>query len=79
MTAYTWTATYRQQRDQACRARRAALIEDVAWLLQVGTAPCVIAQRLGYARVESLQRHLYRLGRRDLAAQLAPALPRRPR
>lgn len=75
MTAYTWTT---DRRDHV-QARRTALVEDVEWLLTVGTAPCTVANRVGYRRLESLWRHLYRLGRRDLAAQLSPALPRRPR
>ena len=79
MTAATWTPERRKRHVRHVTTRRSALIEDVEWLLSFGTSPCVIAHRLGYQRPESLERHLYRIGRKDLAEQIRPAVPRRPR
>ena len=46
---------------------RAAIVEDVGWLLDAGEAPTAILTRLD-TTAEALSRRLHRTGRHDLAA-----------
>lgn len=52
------------------RADRAAVIEDMEWLVEVGTSPEEVCVRLGY-KPATLGRSLHRWGRPDLAAYIS--------
>lgn len=62
-------AHVRERQAAEAAQRRAAVIEDLEWI--VGTAhPEDVAHRLGYASAKNLCRVLYKWGRGDLACKL---------
>lgn len=58
-------------------ARRAALIEDVEFLVKVGTPSLDIPTRVGFQSMEALKRQLARLGRHDLVMAVTNSEPSR--
>lgn len=63
-------AARKRATPQSVVERRAAVIEEVEFLLAAGTPGDEAAERLGYGNPEHLHRYLYRLGRGDLAVRL---------
>jgi hypothetical protein len=64
--------TARPEQAEKYAAERAALIEEVEFLLNSGESPASIPRRLGYDNPRSLERRLQRAGRNDLAAIVRP-------